>query len=141
MEKLDRWDIMYIDMVKRVAKESKCAAKQVGCLLVRDNNILAIGINGTFPKAENCNEKFKKKHGIWWKSSQESKGGIGYTRWIKCLDQDEHHKWSLINEVHAEMNAVAKVHKNGVSIEGATAYITHSPCFNCAKELYVHGIH
>jgi dCMP deaminase len=130
---LSNWDRMYMDMTMRVSWESKCSAKKVGCLLVKDNNILAVGINGTFSGAKNCCDKFvKRSDGVWLEYREDDI--------YECEDQEAHHKWSLINEVHAEMNAIAKAHKNGVSVEGATAYVTHSPCFNCAKELYTHGI-
>ena len=42
--------------------------------------------------------------------------------------------------VHAEQNAVADAARRGVSLEGATAYITHFPCINCAKILAAAGI-
>lgn len=42
--------------------------------------------------------------------------------------------------VHAEQNAVADAARRGVSLEGATAYISHFPCINCAKILASTGI-
>ncbi len=42
--------------------------------------------------------------------------------------------------VHAEQNAVADAARRGVSLSGATAYITHFPCINCAKILCSAGI-
>ncbi|MCD8284517.1 MAG: dCMP deaminase family protein [Opitutae bacterium] len=42
--------------------------------------------------------------------------------------------------VHAEQNAIADAAKRGVSVMGATAYITHFPCINCAKILASSGI-
>ncbi|MDP0498758.1 MAG: cytidine/deoxycytidylate deaminase family protein [Verrucomicrobiota bacterium JB022] len=42
--------------------------------------------------------------------------------------------------VHAEQNAIADAARRGVSLEGATAYITHFPCINCAKMLAAAGI-
>ena len=35
--------------------------------------------------------------------------------------------------VHAEQNAISDCARRGISCEGATAYITHYPCINCAK--------
>jgi len=37
--------------------------------------------------------------------------------------------------VHAEQNAISDAARRGVSLEGATIYITHFPCINCAKIL------
>lgn len=39
------------------------------------------------------------------------------------------------NTVHAEQNMVADCASRGVKIHGATAYVTHFPCLNCAKVL------
>lgn len=130
---LSNWDKMYMDMTLRASEESKCSAKKVGCLLVRDNNILAVGINGTFSGAMNCCDKFaKRSDGVWLEYREDDI--------YECEDQEAHHKWSLVHEVHAEMNALAKANKNGVSVKDATAYVTHSPCYNCAKNLYTFGI-
>jgi dCMP deaminase len=42
--------------------------------------------------------------------------------------------------VHAEQNAIADAARRGVSLDGATAYITHYPCINCAKIMAAAGI-
>ncbi|MEM1222222.1 MAG: cytidine/deoxycytidylate deaminase family protein [Verrucomicrobiota bacterium] len=42
--------------------------------------------------------------------------------------------------VHAEQNAICDAARRGVPIEGATVYITHFPCINCAKILAASGI-
>ncbi|MBN1403885.1 MAG: dCMP deaminase [Opitutales bacterium] len=42
--------------------------------------------------------------------------------------------------VHAEQNAIADAARRGVSLQGATAYITHYPCVNCAKIMAAAGI-
>ncbi len=53
-----------------------------------------------------------------------------------CEDGD-----ATISEViHAEMNAVLKAAKNGYSVDGATLYLTLSPCKECAKLILQSGI-
>lgn len=42
--------------------------------------------------------------------------------------------------LHAEANAISKVAKSGNSSEGATLYITASPCMECAKLIIQSGI-
>lgn len=37
--------------------------------------------------------------------------------------------------IHAELNALGKMLEQGVSARGATVYLTHSPCPDCAKLL------
>ncbi len=45
-----------------------------------------------------------------------------------------------IATVHAEQNAISDAARRGVSLNGATAYITHFPCVNCTKLLISAGI-
>ncbi len=42
--------------------------------------------------------------------------------------------------VHAEQNAISDAARRGVSLEGASCYITHFPCINCAKIIAAAGI-
>jgi len=42
--------------------------------------------------------------------------------------------------VHAEQNAIADAARRGISVQGATAYVTHFPCIQCAKILASAGI-
>lgn len=42
--------------------------------------------------------------------------------------------------VHAEQNAIADAARRGVSVAGATAYISHFPCIGCAKVLAAAGV-
>lgn len=42
--------------------------------------------------------------------------------------------------LHAEANAITKVAKSGNSSEGATLYITASPCLECSKLIIQSGI-
>jgi len=45
-----------------------------------------------------------------------------------------------IGTIHSEQNAITDCAKRGVSCDGASAYITHYPCFNCMKLLCASGI-
>jgi len=42
--------------------------------------------------------------------------------------------------LHAESNLITKLAKTTISSDGATVYVTLSPCFECAKLLYQAGI-
>ncbi len=42
--------------------------------------------------------------------------------------------------VHAEQNAITDAARRGVSLDGATAYITHYPCSRCTLLLVAAGI-
>lgn len=42
--------------------------------------------------------------------------------------------------VHAEQNAISDAARRGISVNGATAYVTHFPCVACAKILVSSGV-
>jgi dCMP deaminase len=54
-----------------------------------------------------------------------------------CEDEEFKTKPEVL---HAETNAVAKLAKTGESSNGATMFITHAPCIDCAKLVYQSGI-
>ncbi len=54
-----------------------------------------------------------------------------------CEDGEGHTKPYVL---HAEANAITKVAKSSNSSEGATLYVTASPCIECAKLIIQAGI-
>ena len=42
--------------------------------------------------------------------------------------------------LHAEQNALAKLAKSTESGDGATMFVTHAPCLDCAKLIFQSGI-
>ncbi len=54
-----------------------------------------------------------------------------------CEDDDGYTKWYVL---HAEANALSKVASSTQSSEGATLYITLSPCKECSKLIHQSGI-
>ena len=54
-----------------------------------------------------------------------------------CEDEDGYTKWYVL---HAEANAIAKVSGSTQSTNGATLYITLSPCKECSKLIFQSGI-
>ena len=109
-------DRNFINIAKELAKASKCVSKQVGAVIVRNGRILSTGYNGTPPKYTNCSEHWKD----------------GYTK--------DHHEWSKMYEIHAEMNAIIWAAREGISIKDATIYVTLEPCSQCSKNLIASGI-
>ena len=85
---------------------------KVGCVLVRDDRIIGIGYNG-MPAG--------------WDNDCEIEQVDGSLR-------------TRPEVLHAESNAIAKLARSHESASGATAYITHAPCLDCAKLLYQAGI-
>ena len=54
-----------------------------------------------------------------------------------CEDEELYTKWYVL---HAEANAILKVAASTQSCEGATLYITLSPCRECSKLIHQAGI-
>jgi len=54
-----------------------------------------------------------------------------------CEDDENYTKWYVL---HAEANAIMKVSASTQSSEGATLYITLSPCRECSKLIFQSGI-
>lgn len=133
---LNDWDISFMQSTLLFAKHSKCAAHKVGCSFVKNNTIISIGINGTISGTTNCNDIYKKINNQWYKNKNNKDDDCFYI----CSDQEEHHKWSLKHEIHAEINAIGKAVRSGISLNDSILYSTHSPCFDCAKALSVSGV-
>jgi dCMP deaminase len=111
-----RYDTLYMDIAKRVAQMSYAVRAKVGCVAVKDDNLIAFGFNGMPAKMNNVCEHY------------EDAGMMG---------------GNLVTnpEVsHAEENLIAKIAKSSNSSEGATVYVTLEPCLHCAKLLYSSGI-
>jgi len=54
-----------------------------------------------------------------------------------CEDEEGYTKWYVL---HAEANAILKVASSTHSCQGATLYITLSPCKECSKLIHQAGI-
>ncbi len=104
-------DDYYMSISKTVASRSTCDRKHVGCVIVNNNRILSTGYNGSISGDDHCCD-------------------------VGCLVVDGH----CIRTIHAEVNCIAQAALNGVSVNGGTAYITASPCWNCFKVLANSGI-
>lgn len=66
---------------------------------------------------------------------------IGYNGMPSGWDNVCEHEGKTKPEVlHAESNAIAKLARSSESGNGATIFITHSPCLDCAKLIYQSGI-
>lgn len=49
-------DHMYMDFAVRVSQNSRATRKKVGCVIVKDDNVIAYGWNGTAKGEDNCCE-------------------------------------------------------------------------------------
>ena len=111
-------DKFFLNVASILAEESSCISLHVGAVIVRDKRIISMGYNGTPEGMPNCDDSFKQ--------------GV--------FKREEHHEWSLVNEIHAEMNAIMYAAKCGISVKGCTIYVTHKPCYECMKNIAQSGI-
>lgn len=54
-----------------------------------------------------------------------------------CEDDDNNTRPEVI---HAEANMLAKICKSECSSDGSIVFLTHSPCIECSKLMYVAGV-
>jgi dCMP deaminase len=105
------WDEYFMNIAKVVASRSTCERKFVGAVIVRDKTILSTGYNGSIRGMPHCMD-------------------VGH------MMEAGH----CVATIHAETNAVLQAAKNGVAIDGASLYVTASPCWNCFKMVTNAGI-
>jgi dCMP deaminase len=106
-------DNLYIDIAKRVALMSHARRSKVGAVIVKDANIISYGWNGTPTGDDNVCEVAMPDGTLVTKP----------------------------DVLHAESNAMTKLLRSGSSgSNGATLYVTVSPCRECAKLIYQAGI-
>jgi dCMP deaminase len=106
----------YMDTAERFAQLSHARRLHVGAIVVKDDRIISIGYNG-MPSGwdNNCEDVVQHSDDtVTLKSKPEV--------------------------LHAETNAIAKLAKSNESGMGATMFITHAPCLDCAKLIYQSGI-
>ena len=118
----DKFIKLYMDWASRTAQLSHARRLQVGAVIVKDDSVISYGYNG-MPAG--------------WDNNCEDE--IGHV-----LDVNENVVEIRLKTkpevLHAETNAIAKLAKSNESGLGATMFITHAPCLDCAKLIYQSGI-
>ncbi|MDA3859973.1 MAG: deaminase [Melioribacteraceae bacterium] len=105
------WDEYFLKVAMLVSERATCPRMHVGCVLVKDKQILATGYNGSIPGDGHC----------------EDDG---------CVIVDNH----CVRTNHAEINAITQCARHGIITDGAKAYVTNMPCTTCSKALIATGI-
>ena len=106
----------YMDVADRFSRLSSAKRLQVGAIVVKDDRIISIGYNG-MPSGwdNNCEDVVQHSDDT---TSLKTKPEV----------------------LHAESNAIAKLARSSESGDGATLFVTHQPCMECAKLIYQSGI-
>ena len=107
-------DEYFLKIASVVAERSTCRRHHVGAVAVRDKHILAAGYNGAAAGLKDCLE-------------------LGCLRDEMNIPSGTRHE--ICRGIHAEQNVIIQASLHGVSLEGATIYVTHTPCVLCAKML------
>jgi dCMP deaminase len=116
MKKVTRPDIdeYFLKIASVVAERSTCQRHHVGAVAVKDKHMLATGYNGAAAGLKDCLE-------------------LGCLRDEMNIPSGTRHE--ICRGIHAEQNVIIQASLHGVSLEGATVYVTHTPCILCAKML------
>ncbi|HNP07181.1 MAG TPA: dCMP deaminase family protein [Cyclobacteriaceae bacterium] len=110
------FDDIYMELAVNLAKRSHCIKRHVGAVLTKETRIISIGYNGPPPGTHNCDMEWPEEG-----CPRDSKGGCSLA-------------------IHAEQNAILYAVKNKTAVEGATLYVTLSPCLSCARIIFSMGI-
>lgn len=112
-------DRVYMDMAYEQAEKSVCLRAKVGAVLVLDGKVVAQGYNNVVGGVRPCKE-------------------IGCLR--DSLEIESGKRREVCRNICAEQLAISEAARNGVEIDGSTAYITTYPCHICAKLLVSSGV-
>ena len=113
------WEEIWFKMTDVIRKRSLCLYYNVGAVIVRDKQVLALGYNGPPRGVAHCDE-------------------VGCARLTKNgrLRKGQ----GLCRGAHAEINAIANAASLGINIGGADLYVTFRPCAICTKTIINSGI-
>ena len=114
------WDEYFMEVANAIAKRATCDRGRSGCVIARDNQVLATGYVGAPAGLPHCDEA-----GHQLKQTVHEDGTVT----THC-----------VRSVHAEQNAICQAAKNGVPIKGATLYCRMTPCRTCAMMIINCGV-
>lgn len=114
------------DIAELTATRSTCPRLFVGALVVREGRVQGMGYNGPPSGFPHCNHDCDCFLGV-------QTNGEGHHE--ACNSQ-----LPCRLSIHAEQNALAFAARYGFATDGCDLYITHAPCFDCAKLIIQAGI-
>lgn len=124
-----------LNIAKLAAEESHAIRLKVGGVVVDfKDNIVAYGYNGTVKGMSNeCEDKIYSSNVVTSVEEypfKEIKGS--YIRHYKLVTKE--------STLHAEQNIITHAARRGISIDGGTMFLTHSPCAKCTALMIQSGI-
>jgi len=122
----------YMKVAETFADLSYARRLHVGAIVVKDDRIISIGYNGMPSGWDNTCEDTEYTYDERDTVNNEWTYNKDTKQWSKLKTKPE--------VLHAESNAISKLAKSNESGMGATMFITHAPCLDCAKLIYQSGI-
>lgn len=114
------WDEYFMEVCRAIAKRATCDRGRSGCVIAKDNQILATGYVGSPSGLPHCDQAGHQLKKMVHEDGSES---------IHC-----------VRTVHAEQNAICQAARRGIAIAGATLYCKMTPCRACAMMIINCGI-
>jgi len=132
----------HLDVARRYADLSSARRLKVGAIVVKEHRIISIGYNGTAPGDDNnCEElEWMPRNTGGWLAPEEMRQMFPLTGEHAEYGQWPYRLRTLDTVIHAEENAIAKLARSHESGDGASMFITHAPCHQCAKMILQSGI-
>lgn len=123
----DRMNKFYAGMAEECAKMSRAIRLKVGCIIVKNDNILSFSWNG-MPRGwpNECEHSIPEQQ-IFDGDSRTISDHPAMLR-------------TNIEVLHAESNCIVKLARSHESGHNGIMYSTHSPCIECAKLIHQSGI-
>lgn len=113
------WDAYFMRLADLAALRSNCMKRRVGCVIVKDNRVVATGYNGTPRNLTNCNEGGCPR-------CNEGQGSGAALSTCLCL--------------HAEENALLEAGRDRIAGENSILYCNTCPCLTCSIKIVQSGI-
>lgn len=128
-------EIIYMQIAYQTAKLSYAERRRVGCIIVKDEQIVSFGYNGTPHGFDNVCEEIQTR-----KPDNPDHRNILKEKGYECDDVCCSKSITKREVLHAESNAITKLAKSTMTSDGADLYTTTAPCFDCAKLIIQAGI-
>jgi dCMP deaminase len=110
----------FLGIAEAVSRRSHCLSHKFGAVAVRDDHVISMGYNGPPKGYPHCQGDICPRHKIGYDSGQ----GL-----------------EICPAVHAEMNVLIQAARFGISLDGATMFVTSpTPCRECSKAIVNAGI-
>lgn len=128
-----KYDRYFLNRCSEAAGMSYCSKLRVGSVAVRDNRTILDGWNGAISGQSNCCEETCEKC--------QGSGSIDVPHgMIDCPQCSGFGIKTKPTIIHAERNIIFYAARKGISLEGATMYISHAPCVGCVQAMAAAGI-